>query len=96
MCEYLSNLDNAVIKNQLTDNVQPFHTMKPNDFKNATLDTVSFFPDVGFPAKSVSLVSAVSFNTSTLAPPYMQSNCDLFSENQAIDRLGPPRELSNS
>ena len=55
--------------------------MKFNDFKNATMDAVSFFPGIVFPVKTVFLVYFdCSFNTSiTLAPPYMQPNCDLFS-----------------
>jgi len=63
--------------------------MKPNDFKNATLDAVSSFPDVIFPVKGVSLVCfGCSFNRNTLIPLYMQPNCDFFlRENQAIDVL---------
>jgi len=54
--------------------------MKPNDFKNATLDAVSSFPDVIFPVKGVSLVCfGCSFNRNTLIPLYMQPNCDFFS-----------------
>ena len=56
--------------------------MKPNDFKNATLDAVSFFPRVVFLVKGVSLVCfGCSFNTS-ISPPTCK-RWYLLRENQS-------------
>jgi len=73
--------------------------MESNDFENAMLDAVSFFLDVVFTVKSlsISVISTVRSTQASHVSTAIQPNCDLFfAKNQVINHLGPLRESSDS